>query len=292
MSEPFQLLNQPSLHQPVLLISLDGWIDAGSAAAQAMAAFVEELNATPIIRFDADAFIDYRARRPTMQLRDGVMANLAWPSIELQAGRDMNGNDVLLLTGSEPDSQWLRFVDLVDEFAKGFGVRMAIGLGAYPFGAPHTRPSLIAGSASTPELADSAGLVRSTVDAPAGIAAALEHRLAQHNVPTVGLWVQVPHYASAMAYPGAAVSLVDTIHQLSGVTVEAQSLRDAAVAHRARLDELVSQSAEHLGMVHQLEEAFDAMLRSSDSIVRPGESLPSGDELAAELERFLRDQGR
>src|SRR4051794_3726452 len=176
MSEPYELLHQPSLHQPVLLIALDGWIDAGSAAAQAMAAFVEELNATPIIRFDADVFIDYRARRPTMQLRDGVMAGLTWPKIELQAGRDVNGNDVLVLTGSEPDAQWHRFVDLMEGFTMGFGVRMAISMGASPFGVPHTRPSLIAGSASTAELADTAGLVRSTVDAPAGIGAVLEHR--------------------------------------------------------------------------------------------------------------------
>jgi proteasome assembly chaperone (PAC2) family protein len=292
VSEPYEVLGQPSLHEPVLLIALDGWIDAGSAAAQAMGVFVDELNATPIVRFDADSFIDYRARRPTMQLRDGVMAGLTWPSTELHAGRDSDGNDVLLLTGSEPDSQWHRFVDLVETLAKGYGVRLAVGMGAYPFGAPHTRPSLIAGSASSSELAETAGLVRSTVDAPAGMAAVLEHRLAESSIPTLGLWVQVPHYAAAMAYPGAAVALVDTIRQLTGISVEAQPLRDAAVAHRQRLDELVAQSTEHLGLVHQLEEAFDAMLRPSDSMVRPGEPLPSGDELAAELERFLRDQGR
>jgi proteasome assembly chaperone (PAC2) family protein len=292
MSEYFEILAEPALRDPLLLIGLEGWIDAGAAAGQAMAQIADETGATTIARFSSDAFIDYRARRPTMQLRDGVMDDLIWPTIELRAGRDNDGNDVLLLVGAEPDGQWQLFLGIVEGFAHKFEVRAVAGIGAYPFNVPHTRPSLVAGSASSAALVERAGLLRNSVDVPAGIGAAIEHRLAGMGIDAFGLWVQVPHYASAGAYPAASVALIDTLRQLTHLAVDATPLREAATAHRLRLDELVSQSAEHLGMVRQLEEAFDAMMKPSEAMVRPGEPLPSGEELAAELERFLRDQGR
>ena len=292
MNQPFELQAAPELHAPVLVVALEGWIDAGSGAANAMAAMVSEFETAPLATFAQDLFIDYRARRPTMQIRDGVSTGLIWPSIELLSAKDSAGQDLVLLTGVEPDSNWRLFLEAVGQLSKDLEVRMEVSFGAYPSASPHTRPPLVSVNASTTELAECSGLIRNSVDVPAGVAAAIADMFAANGLPAMGLWAQVPHYAAGMPYPGASVALLDTLRQVAGIQFEATELREAAASHRLKLDELVSQSTEHQTMVQQLEEAHDAMLRASDGIVGPGEALPSGEELAAELERFLRDQGR
>ena len=158
--------------------------------------------------FDADTFIDYRARRPVMELREGVNSKMIWPSIEVRLGRDVAGHDVLLLTGHEPDSAWHLFCSATTEIALDLGVRMVVGLGAYPYGAPHTRPSRLSITAGSAELAASLPYLKNSVDVPAGVGAALEERFTEVGVPAVGLWAQVPHYVANLPYPGASVALL------------------------------------------------------------------------------------
>jgi hypothetical protein len=281
---------QPDLDDPVLVVMLQGWIDAGAAAASAMTLLDAAVGARPIVTFDADTFIDFRARRPVMELRDGVNTGLVWPDISLRAGKDAAGQDVLLLLGFEPDAQWHLFCDTVVGLAVDLGVRMVVGLGAYPFASPHTRPSRLSITASTPELAASLPYLRSSVDVPAGVEAALERRFADAGVPAVGLWAQVPHYVANMAYPAASVTLLTGLHEVAGVVTDTSDLRDEAAAVRARLDELVAGNPEHVAMLRQMEAAHDEEA-AAEPPIQPGD-LPSGDELAAELERFLREQGK
>lgn len=294
MNAPLDWVDYPDPAPRVLVVALEGWIDAGAGAATAMSTIAQATNARTIATFDPDTFLDFRARRPVLQLRDGIVEEMTWPTIELKLGADPHGAEVLLLSGSEPDSQWHQFVDVAAGAAMELGARLCLGLGAYPFAAPHTRPSLVACTAWTPELAESSGLLRNSVDVPSGAQAALEAGMHRRGIAATGLWAQVPHYASAMPSPGAALALVETVARLGELTLDATELRDAAETQRLRLDELVAQSAEHVAMVHQLEAGYDAATSTEGDgpLSPPGVPLPSGDELAAELERFLRDQGR
>ncbi|MGD9701375.1 MAG: proteasome assembly chaperone family protein [Acidimicrobiia bacterium] len=297
-----EVLEQPELHDPVLVVMLQGWIDASGAALAAMAALESDTKARTIARFDRDTFIDYRARRPIMELRDGVNTRLVWPEIELKAGRDGDGKDVLLLTGHEPDAAWSRFADAACSLSAELGVRMMVGLGAYPFAAPHSRPARLSCTAPDEQLLATLDFVKSSVDVPAGVEAALEHAFHDRGIPSLGIWAQVPHYVSGMSYPAASAALITGLHDATGVTIDTSSLRSEALLQRTRLDELVAGNDEHRSMVRQLEQIYDAQQAADDtSSLHPSNhgpgapldagELPSVDELAAEVERYLRDQG-
>jgi proteasome assembly chaperone (PAC2) family protein len=290
----------PTLTEPVLVVMLTGWIDASGAAAAAMAALQQEVDAIPLVSFDDDLYIDYRARRPVLELRDGEAMRLVWSSPELQFGHTPGGRDVVLLTGPEPDMAWHRFCATVADLAERLGVRRMIGLGAYPFATPHTRPVVL--SATSPSKDVLAGLPFRTnsVDVPAGMAAALEQELHGRGIPSLGVWAQVPHYVASMSYPAASVALLDGLATASGIAVDASDLRREAVLQRERLDQLVESNPEHHAMVEQFERLFDASDEPSDAVADPtGEGAPgegelelrSGDELAGEIERFLQERG-
>ena len=295
MTDPYTIVGGelPALDAPVMVVMLTGWIDASASAAAAMSAIETESDATTIVTFDGDTFVDYRARRPTMELRDGVNTRLAWPDIELKAGHDLDGNDVLLLTGPEPDMAWRRFGAEVAGLASRLGVRRMVALGAYPFATPHTRPSRLSLSSPSATIAASLPLLKNSVDVPAGVAAVLEHACHDAGIDSVGIWVQVPHYISSMAYPAATVALLAGLGDVGGIRISAAAARRETVIQRQRLDELVAGNDEHRNMVAQLEALFDAADEASTA-VGPGPmsaaDIPSADELAAEFEQFLRDQ--
>ena len=290
MADPIVVHNEVSLTEPLLVVALEGWIDAGTAAALAMSTIRDQIGATLLATFDSDVFIDYRARRPTMHIRDGVNTGLTWPEIVMHYGREPNGRDVIVLSGPEPDSQWFAFTKAVRTLSVKLGVAQLIGLGAYPIAVPHTRTSMVSCTAGSSDQAVASGLARSSADVPAGIAASLERSFSDMGIPSLGIWAQVPHYAAAMTYPGAAVALVDTLNSLVRTGFIADGLRTETNEHRVRLDQLVAQSQEHLSMLSQLEVAYDAALAEQRPLTAPGTPLPSGDELAAELEKYLRDQ--
>jgi hypothetical protein len=289
----YELHERPDLDAPVLLVALDGWIDAGGAAARAVESIIAQHETTHVATFDADALLDFRARRPILHLIDGVNTGLTWSTTELHATRSPNGTDVLLLTGVEPDHAWNAFADAVLGLTVELGCGMQVGLGAYPAAAPHTRPVQLSATASTDELAARVGLVRGTVDVPAGIEAVLEQRFAGMGLPAVGVWAQVPHYAAGMPYPAAAARLIEGLNLVAGTDFSADLLADDIADMRTRIDELVQPNPQHAAMIRQLEQAYDESLEAmgrDDSALGGGE-LPSGDELAEELQRFLREQG-
>ncbi|MFM2076270.1 MAG: hypothetical protein RJA49_160 [Actinomycetota bacterium] len=281
----------PKLDRPILVVTLTGWIDASGAAAAAMAAVEEECNSVPLATFDSDVFIDYRARRPVMELRDGVNTRLVWSDIQLKLGEDLAGHSVLTLTGPEPDSQWKTFARAVTELALRLDVYQMVALGAYPFATPHTRASRLSSSSPSAEVIASVPYLKNSVDVPAGMSALLEHSLTEAGIASLGIWVQVPHYVSAMSYPGASVQLLDGLREVTGVSVAGLGLTREAEVQRARIDQLVSGNDEHTEMVHQLEQAYDAIAQQADEAPPlQASDIPTVDELAAEFERFLRDQ--
>ena len=286
----YDLHDRPSFDHPVMVVVLEGWIDAGFAAGRAMQTLLSELDTFPVASFNADALLDHRARRPIMHLVDGVNTGLSWPGIELRGGMDQEGNDVLLLVGAEPDHLWRRFVDDVLELDEIFDARMLVGLGAYPATVPHTRPVTMSVTAATEELAALSGLLRGTLDVPAGVQAALEHRFGEAGIAALGLWSQVPHYVSGemTPYPAASLSLLEQLSRTARLSLPFGTLADDAERTRNRIDAAMSSNSDHMAMLRSLEESHDAQTQAGPG--RP-DQLPSADELAAEVERFLRDQG-
>ena len=298
MSDDHRFVREPPvLDEPVLVVMMTGWIDASGAAAAAMSTIEKETAALPLVTFDDDTYIDYRARRPMLELRDGVSTRLVWSSPELKVGHDANGRDVLLLSGPEPDMAWHRFAATVADLAQQLAVTKMAALGAYPFAAPHTRPPNLSATSPSAEVIAELPFRTSSVDVPAGMAAALEHALAGRDIPALGIWSQVPHYVATMSYPAASVALLEGLTLATGITVDGAELRREAVLQRERLDQLVEGNDEHRAMVAQFERMYDAAEQEAERSAGADQSaggleLRSGDELAAEVERFLRDQGK
>jgi hypothetical protein len=283
---------EPMLHEPILIVMMTGWIDAAGAAAAAAQVIADDCETTPIARFDDDTFIDYRARRPTMELRDGVNTNLRWNHIELLAGRSPEGRDVLVLMGPEPDMNWRRFSKAIGDIAVELGVTHMIGFGAYPFAAPHTRTPRLSCSSPSADVLANVPFARSSVDVPAGMAAALEHTMHDRKIPALGIWAQVPHYVSSMTYPASSVALLDGLAEATGVRIAGASLRNEIDIQRERIDQMVADNVDHQLMVTQLESLHDAAVEDdADAADAAAEMrLKSGEEIAAEIQEFLRDQ--
>lgn len=292
----------PSLHDATMVAMLTGWIDASGAAAAAMDHLIEVTGASLIVDFDPDTFIDYRARRPVMELREGVNTRIVWGTPQIRIGADGSGRPVVLLTGPEPDANWRLFADSVADLAMRMGVSRLIGLGAYPFGAPHTRPVGITATSPDPDVISRLDLSRTTMDVPAGVEAILEHAFADRRMPAMGAWAQVPHYVASMAYPAASARLLESLAEETGWTIDSSALRREAAIQRERLDHLVAANPEHAEMVSKLEAAFDALHPpdaparamdgdgSADAMAPIDAVIPSVEEIAAEVEQFLRDQ--
>ncbi|MDQ3896969.1 MAG: PAC2 family protein [Actinomycetota bacterium] len=298
-SDLYELRARPELDSPVLVMAPEGWIDAGLGGAGAVGALLAAMETEVVASFDVDRLLDHRARRPVSHMLDGVYTDLVWPALDLLWGGDADGRPVLVLAGPEPDHEWRTFADAVAELAAMFGVRLAVGLGAFPAGVPHTRTSRLAATATNAQLANQLGVVSGVVEVPAGVLAAIERRLAQLEIPTIAIWARVPHYAASMPYPPASVQLLEGLQSVAGIRVEAPELVEAANATKAQLDELTANSVQHTALVRQLEAQVDAEEADGDGAAGEGQSpapetrwgnLPTGDELAAEVERFLRGE--
>jgi len=279
----YTLLRTPDLHSPVMLVHFDGWIDAGQSASAAIKHVIRQIDASPIATFDTEWLIDHRARRPVMHLIDGVNTGIDWPRIELTGGRDLDGNDVLVLSGAEPDHNWRSFTSAAVALGMRLGVRRMVGLGAYPAAVPHTRPCRLSVTASTPELAVG-DYVNASLDVPAGVESALEKAFELAGVESLGVWAQVPHYILNAPYPAASLALVQALRRTAGVRVDTGSLLQQSISSRKRLDDLVASDDSHAEMIADLE-------RRQDESTQAEADMQSTEQLADEIEQYLREQG-
>jgi hypothetical protein len=284
----FQVLQRPVLHQPVLVVALEGWVDAGLGASTATTTLLGTGPTEALVSFDPEHYLDQRARRPMARIVNGVTTELTWPGTEIRRGHDEAGLDVLYLVGPEPDFHWRRFCQSVVDLAHGWGVRLVVGLGAFPAPAPHTRPVKLAATAppESAHLISQVGVVQGELEVPAGAMAALELAFGQAGIDAVSLWARVPHYVAAMPFPEASAALVDGLAAVGALSFSTAGLRSSADRARRQVDDLIAGNTEHLAMVRKLEESIDA----SEGNPLGLEEVPSADELAAELERFLRGQ--
>jgi proteasome assembly chaperone (PAC2) family protein len=283
MPSLYELHAHGALESPVLLLATESWTDAGLGAQAAIAQVLETIPTEVLATFDSDSLIDFRSRRPIVRISDGVVDGLSWPEIQLRAGQDSAGRSLLVLVGPEPDMAWHAFVRAVVDLATQLEVRLVTGLGAYAAPVPHTRPVRLMAIATVAELAAQVGVVPGTAEMPAGIQTALQEGFAAAGIPAIGVWARVPHYLAATPYPAAAAALVDALASVAGLALDAEPLRAAAAGIASQIDEIVANNEEYRVLVRNLEAAFDDELP-------PPSSLPSGDELAAELERFLRGE--
>jgi PAC2 family len=267
----------PVLSAPVLLAAFDGWIDAAGAATACANHVAEE--GRVVASFDVDSLNDYRARRPVLDVVDGVLARIQWPDILLRHIR-VDDHDILVLVGPEPDYKWKQLGEDVVELARRLGVVEWISLGAIPAAVPHTRPVPVLATASTGaslrdgEQQGPGGILR----VPAAALSAVEMTVAGAGIPAIGYYAQVPHYIGAAAYAPATLALLQHLERRLGVTIPLGTLGDDAVAQRQRLDAAIAEDEDSREYLARLE-----ALASEDRI-------PSGDELASEIERYLKEQ--
>ncbi len=272
---------------PVLIVVLDGWVDAGFGAATAVAAILSEMKTETFATFEADDLIDQRARRPRLRIDDGVRAGISWPELQVLVGRDRMGSGVALLIGPEPDYRWRQFTREVVKVARDLDVRLVVSLGAFPNATPHTRPIKLAATASDAELARQIGVVRGSIEVPAGLGEVIGEACVAAGIPSIGLWARVPHYVAAMPFAPAALALVEGLSSISGLVFGTDGLTRSAEEARRQVDDLIAQSPDHEAMVRQMEEQLDT---EGEVLLDIEGDLPSGDEIASELERYLRGE--
>ncbi len=287
MTELATIHHWPQVERPVLVVAMEGWVDAGLAATTATANLLGAMPNQLIATFDEDELIDYRARRPTLRIVNGVDTELHWATIRLVAATNRTGRTVLVLTGPEPDMRWHQFVSEVVQLTSRLEAELVVGLGAFPAPVPHTRPVRLVGTSTEAGLAGRVGYLPAAIDVPSGVQGALEFAFGEASVPAVGLWARVPHYVSAMPYPAAAAALLDGLAQLAELDLDTSSLHNAATSTHQQIEQLIAGSDEHAALVRQLEAQHE---REEGLAGTAFGELPSGDELAAELERFLRGE--
>jgi predicted ATP-grasp superfamily ATP-dependent carboligase len=280
--EPVTFLERPSLSSPPMICAFRGWNDGGEAASIAARYLIEQWSARVIATLDPEEFYDFQVSRPRVRLENGVSRVIDWPRGEFAAA-SVGGRDVALFTAVEPNVRWRTFTSAVVGAARDLSCPLLVTFGAFLTDVPHSRPVPVVGSAADEETAARLGLAKSQYEGPTGIVGVLHDASNRAGIPSISLWAAVPHYLPAAPNPKAALALVERASSLLEVPVETRSLHAAVEAWEEgvlRLTEESEELAEYVGRLEAAaEEAFDA------------EQMPSGDALAAELERYLREQG-
>ena len=274
------------LTDPVVVVAMDGWTDAGRGGTMAAEHLREQLTAVRLGGFDPDRLFDYRDRRPLLSIDQGELGSPDWPELDVVRLTPAEGPDLLLITGGEPDFAWQALSADVVELAQRFGARRYVGLGAVPGPVPHTRPTRIISTSSDADLLAEVGRPHEQVVVPASCQVVLETALRDAGLSTLGLWARVPHYVAG-EYPAGARALLERFGAHLGITVDLEPLAEAIDENRSKLDLAAESSPEITEHVAQLESVYDEDLDEGGL----GGPLPTGDQIAAELERYLRDQG-
>ncbi|MGH4012537.1 MAG: PAC2 family protein [Pseudonocardiaceae bacterium] len=274
----------------VLLHALSGFVDAGHAGRLAVAHLLANLEHRVLATFDVDQLIDYRSRRPSMTFDKDHWVSYEDPRLVLYEARDEVGTMFLVLAGAEPDLQWERFTDAARELVERFGVGLTVGLGAIPMAVPHTRPVTVTAHATRPELVSSYQRWFGTLEVPGSASALLELRLGEAGHDAMGFIVHVPHYLTRIEYPESARGLLEHVARNTGLELPSEALRPAAQRVLAEVEQQISSSKETASLVAGLEARFDTVTGEAGQrpmLATDAEPLPTGEEIAAELEQFL-----
>jgi proteasome assembly chaperone (PAC2) family protein len=289
MNEYVNMKWRPELERPVLIAAFTGWNDAAEAASLAVSTLGENWEAKRFGGFDGEEFFDYQATRPQIKLIEGVTRTIEWPQNDLLATdtslEALGNRGAILLSGPEPNFRWRKFSQAVADLAREFNVRLVVTIGALLADVPHSRPVSVSANAQDPSLVESLGLSASRYEGPTGITGVLHRYCAQEGLPAVSFWASVPHYLPSVPSAPAALALLQSLSKLLGIDFDAARLDRASEDYQRQVSAAVAQDSDLTSYVHMLEERYDAQTEGGTR------DLPSGDELAHELERFLREKG-
>ncbi|HEU5306622.1 MAG TPA: PAC2 family protein [Acidimicrobiia bacterium] len=270
----------PQLRDPALVVALTGWVDAGNAGSGSVAFLHEQLDAARTFgRIDLGDLMDLQQTRPTVHLVDGVSREIDWPEITLSAGR--LGRDVVLCSGPEPSLRWRAVLGELVDVARQLGIAEVYTVGGIPAMASHRRPVSVLATGTDETVLERAGAWRQDYTGPTGAQSALQVMLGDAGIPTLALWAQVPHYLSGGASPPAIRAVLERLTDLAGLAVDLDGLDDQASTYERRVEEGLTDRPDVVEVIDAIEAGEDEVDESE---------LPSGDELASEIERFLRDQ--
>ena len=276
---------------PVLIHSLDGFLDAGNAAAIATKALLAQSSGRVVASFEIDAFYDYRARRPPMTFSESRYEDYEPPRLVVRLNHDSLGTPYLLLHGPEPDTHWEAFALAVRAVVEKFRVRLTVSMGAVPMAVPHTRPVMLTNHATVPDLLLTENIWKGQIRVPASAQALLELRLGGWGHPAMGFVAHIPHYVAQFDYPSAAATMLESVEVVTGLEWDLTEVEAAGAAKMVEIAAQIEDSAEVRDVVSGLEQQYDAFHRSEedgDSLPLAEEKdLPTGEELGAEFERFL-----
>jgi proteasome assembly chaperone (PAC2) family protein len=277
-----QVSRRPSLERPVLIAAFRGWNDGGQGASLAAGYLAKNWDARRFAEIDPEGFFDFQATRPHVRLEEGFTRRIDWPETVFFHGRpDGLDRDAVLLLGVEPNLRWRTFAALIVDFAKELGVELVVTLGALLADVPHTRAAPVTGSATDPELIERLGLQASRYEGPTGIVGVVHDACKQAGIPSASLWAAVPHYVSLAPSPKAAGALCERLGTLLGTEIDTAELDEAAEAYVRQVSEAIASDEETASYVEDLERRADEIEETD---------IPSGESLAAELSRFLRER--
>ena len=283
MASELRVSARPELSRPVLVAAFRGWNDGAQAASLAAGYLAKLWGAEQIADVDPEGFFDFQATRPHVSLVDGITRRIDWPETAFYHARPRRlDRDVVLLLGIEPNVRWRAFTELVVGHTQELGVELVVTLGALLADVPHTRPSPVTGSASDENLVKELGLSTSRYEGPTGIVGVVHDACNKTGIPSASLWAAVPHYVSLTPSPRAAAALCERLGGLFGIKIETAELDQAAETYEDQVSQAVATDEETAAYVEELE-------RRADTIEDDFE-LPSGDALAAELTRYLRER--
>lgn len=274
------------LRAPAVVCAFKGWNDASDAASSAATFVGSALGARRFATIDPEDFYDFQATRPRIKLVDGQTRAVEWPEVEVFEARVPRApRDLILLTGSEPSFRWRSFTELIVELVEALGAQLVVTLGSLLADVPHTRAVSVTGLASDAALITRLGLASSSYEGPTGIIGVLHAACQQAGLPSASLWAAVPHYIAATPNPKAALALVRKLEGLVGVAVDASELESAAGDYERQVNLAVQSDPDVQAFVERLEQAI-----GEDPEAEPG-PLPSGETIARDLQRFLRQRG-
>ncbi len=276
------------LRAPALVCAFTGWNDAGDAASAALRFFGASLSATRFATIDPEEFFDFQATRPRIKLVDGDTRELEWPCIEIYVARVPRApRDLILLSGPEPTFRWKAFTRLIVDLAEALGTQMVVTLGALLADVPHSRPVGITGLSSDEGLVERLGLAPTDYEGPTGITGVVHAACHEAGLPSASLWASVPHYVAAAPNPKAALALVRKLEALVGVSVDAEELEEASDEYERQVSLAVQSDPDVQAFVERLEKAAE----EEDDEQEDPTQLPSGDVIAREFQRYLRQRG-
>ncbi len=286
MENELRIDELPTLRRPVLIAAFRGWNDGGQAATLAGTTLSRVWGARRFAEIDPEGFVDFQATRPTVSLDEGLTRRIEWPETVFHAAAIPGADrDAVILLGVEPNYRWRAFNELVIGLARDVGVELVVTLGALLADVPHTRAAPVTGAASDLSLVEELGLQASRYEGPTGIVGVLQDGCRAAGIPSVSLWSAVPHYVSLAPSPRAARALCDRLGELLGVTIDVTELQEAEEVYAEQITEAVASDPETAAYVEELERQADTI----DNMIEESE-LPTGESLAAELTRFLRDR--